>query len=154
MSYLGTGRPLIKYKDRIAGIIKTIQLPMPARNGWEDGFEKERNEWKNPLTGAKIRGERRYRWKGEYRFGKIEQNTIDKLMEMENKTDLIRFFPRGSLMSFVCGFEINPGPLEGNVYVDTIKITVEENQWRDNKPTLDNIVKGGHVPNRRAIIRR
>lgn len=153
MAYLGTGVPLIQYMDRVAGRIKTIQLKEPVRNGRNEDYEEETNKWTNPLTGAQLEGEPRYRFVGEYRFPSLNINTMNKLIEMENETRLIKFFPNGGLVGFRCRFEVAPKHLDGYLEVDTVRLKVREYKWRDNKPTLDSVVKGTRMPSARALVR-
>lgn len=152
MAYLGTGAPLIKYKNKRTGNIKTIQLPRPRKGGREEEYEDETNKKTNPITGQILKGEKRLRFTGKYQFNRVSTDIIDKLIQMDNKTDEIMFYPTGSLVRFDCHFNISPKPLKGYIKLDTITLEVRESQYRQNKPTLDTAVLGRRQPHRKATV--
>ncbi|MDD5231029.1 MAG: hypothetical protein PHC43_06830 [Candidatus Marinimicrobia bacterium] len=139
MSYRGVGNPAIIYEG------KRVDLPSPKKGGRKESYEPAWKTYEN-IDGEILTGtNHKWRFVGEYEFGKVDQNVLDTLIEIYNKSLVVKLIPHSDVVVVayrVIVEEINPEALDGRIGIDTVKIKVKSRELVSKIPTLDNMIKG------------
>lgn len=137
MSYRGVGRPIIIYEGQ------TVNLPSPKKGGRKETYEPAWKTYEN-IDGEILTGtNHKWRFLGEYEFGKVEQSVLDTLISIYNKSIVVKFIPHSDVPAVayqVIIEEIDPSALDGRIVVDTVKIKVKSKSLVSKIPTLDNMI--------------
>jgi hypothetical protein len=137
MSYRGVGSPIIIFN----GV--QVNLPSPKKGGRKETYEPVWKTYEN-LDGEILTGtNHKWRFVGEYEFGKVEQSVLDTLISIYNQSIVVKFIPHSDVPAVayqVIIEEIDPSALDGRIVVDTVKIKVKSKSLVSKIPTLDNMI--------------
>jgi|GEM_PF-2627995 len=139
MSYRGVGNPVIIYEGQ------RVDLPSPKKGGRKETYEPAWKTYEN-IDGEILTGtNHKWRFVGEYEFGKVDQNVLDTLIEVYNKSIVVKLIPHSdvAIVAYrVIIEEINPDTIEGLINIDTVRIKVKSRELVSKIPTLDNMIGG------------
>lgn len=135
--YRGVGNPVIIYDGQ------RVDLPSPKKGGRKETFEPAWKTYEN-IDGEILTGtDHKWRFVGEYEFGKVGQSVIDALLSIYNRSLVVKLIPHSDIPIVayqVIIEEINPDSLEGLIGVDTVKIKVKSQGLVSKIPTIDNMI--------------
>ena len=148
--YRGTGAPVCVN----TGTEQTVNLPRPLKGKRKEEYKIETKTFTN-IFGKRIIGKTRYRFIGDYEFGKVSQNVIDNMASFLNDSTTIKWIPHSDfpfVNYHVRVIECNPEYFGGNIYVDTLKVKVESVDYVYEIPTIDNMLAGVRKNCRMAVM--
>jgi len=135
--YRGVGNPVIIYGGQ------RVDLPSPKKGGRKETFEPAWKTYEN-IDGEILTGtDHKWRFVGEYEFGKVGQSVLDTLLSCYNRSLVVKLVPHSDvpIVAYqVIIEEINPDSLEGLIDVDTVKIKVKSKGLVSKIPTIDNMI--------------
>jgi len=137
MSYRGVGNPAIIYEG------ERVDLPSPKKGGRKETYEPAWKTYEN-IDGEILSGtNHKWRFVGEYEFGKVEQSDLDTLLSIYNQSSVVKLIPHSDVPVVayqVIIEEIDPSVIDGRINIDTVKIKVKSKSLVSKIPTLDNMV--------------
>lgn len=138
--FQGQGHPQLIYIAP-SGRRITVNLPKCVKGGRKEVYEDETNLYRN-IKGRTRYGKFRLRFKGEYAFGKVDQDTLDDLASVYNTSQEITWIPYSdfSMINYLCRIKIFPQPHQGVSKRDSLIVKVEAVETTNKIPTADNML--------------
>ena len=121
----------------------TIDLPRPVKGKRVEKFQDEKKVYTN-IYGKRIPMVSEFRFIGEYEFGHVTTDIIDKVVSLYNSQSVCIWIPHKDFIMVnyqVVIKEINPTYLNGIVSRDTLIMKVESINLLRAIPTIDNMIK-------------
>lgn len=134
--YRGVANPAIVFEGQ------RVDLPNPKKDGRKEQYEPAWKTYEN-IDGEILTGtNHKWRFIAEYEFGKVEQNILDTLIAIYNRSLVVKLIPHSDVPQiayWVIIEEIDPAALEGRINIDTVKIKVRGRNLVCKIPTQDNM---------------
>ncbi|MDZ7821576.1 MAG: hypothetical protein U5N26_07050 [Candidatus Marinimicrobia bacterium] len=132
--YRGSGVPAIVYENEV------IKLPRPIMDGRENPFTPITEAYENIDGELVMSDKRQWRYEPKFEFAKVDSDTINWLMEIYNKTAVVKFVPHIDVpqVAFMVLLEVVDPSDE--VYKDGLILEMRSEKPLGKIPTIDNML--------------
>lgn len=130
-----TGAPKIRYRDKDNEWVE-IHLPHPDKGERIEDYDDSETKVFVNVNGKKIKGRKRERFVGEYKFGNASENLLTAMYDMYNATREIEFFPYSDVnYSIRCWIKVHKPRDLGIIQLEDLKISVESVDYIEQRLT-------------------
>jgi hypothetical protein len=132
--YRGSGVPAIVYNKEV------IVLPRPIVDGRDNPFTPITKVYEN-IDGQLVSDDKRkWRYEPKFEFAKVDQAVINTLLEIYNKTSVVKFIPHIDVPQIAYMVVLEKVDPSDEVHKDGLVLEMRSEKPVGKIPTIDNMI--------------